>query len=70
MNRTTIRRAAITAGLAATAVTALVGAAATGSAATSQGKDDLAVVRAATAKYHDVDVATEHGYIRSVPARS
>lgn len=68
MKRTTIRRAVVSAGLVATAATAVLGAAATGSAAApAQGKDDLAVVRAATAKYHDVDVATAHGYIPVSP---
>ena len=46
------------------ATTALVGAAASSSAAPGErGKSDLAAVRAATAKYHDVAAATAAGYV-------
>lgn len=64
MHTTTARRLAATGALVTAATAALVGAAATSSAApVGSGKSELAAVRAATAKYHDVDVARADGYI-------
>ena len=69
MSSSTIRRAVATVVLAATAAAVVVAASATGSAAApgSAGNADLASVRAATAKYHDVEVAKGDGYVEVSP---
>jgi hypothetical protein len=65
VNTTTMRRTAVTTALAATAVASFgVSASSTFAApAAGSGKADLASVRAATAKYHDVDRAVADGYV-------
>lgn len=70
MHTTTVRRLAATGALVTAATAALVGAAATSSAASAgngngngNGRSELATVRAATAKYHDVEAARADGYV-------
>jgi hypothetical protein len=61
---TTLAHRCAAAGLSAAAAAGLIGAtAASAAAAPSAGHSDLAAVRAATAKYHDVAVAEAAGYI-------
>lgn len=68
MNRTLVRRTAATTALLATTAGALLGLATGSSAAPGgKGKADLASVRAATAKYHDVSVALAAGYVPVSP---
>lgn len=61
-----VRRSLVSACLTGAAAAVLVGATTTtgAAAAPSRGSDDLAAVRAATAKYHRVSVAEADGYVR------
>jgi hypothetical protein len=71
MKRTTIRRAAVTAGLTVAAAAVVVSTATTGSAAPpGSAQDAVAKVRAATARYHDVKVAEAHGYVPVSPCEA